>query len=122
MGVGVGERVGVRLGRGVSQLEAVLGVLAAGCVFVPVGVEQPLRRRERMYARAGVQVVLAAGEVTTCQLLLIWIERLFGSLRRGWKELGGEASEIFGRRRAGNHRCRVRVSSIAAKDLDPWPE
>ncbi|MBA2893790.1 non-ribosomal peptide synthetase [Nonomuraea soli] len=57
-GVRPGDAVGVVLPKGVDQVVAVLGVLAAGGVYVPVGVDQPPARRESMLERAGVTHVL----------------------------------------------------------------
>jgi yersiniabactin nonribosomal peptide synthetase len=57
-GVQPGDPVGVTLPKGVAQVEAVLGVLAAGGVYVPIGVEQPHRRRAGMLARVGARWVL----------------------------------------------------------------
>ncbi|MGI5286414.1 amino acid adenylation domain-containing protein [Nonomuraea polychroma] len=57
-GVGPGTPVGVVLPKGPEQVTAVLGVLAAGGMYVPVGIDQPAARRERILARAGVEVVL----------------------------------------------------------------
>jgi yersiniabactin nonribosomal peptide synthetase len=47
-GVTPGDAVGVTLPKGAAQVEAVLGVLAAGGVYVPIGVEQPDLRRAAM--------------------------------------------------------------------------
>ncbi|MEV5693231.1 amino acid adenylation domain-containing protein [Micromonospora globbae] len=60
-GVCAGDAVGVCLPKGVDQVVAVLGVLAAGGVYVPVGVDQPAARRERIWDRAGAKVVVGAG-------------------------------------------------------------
>ena len=57
-GVGVGDAVGVCLPKGAAQVVAVLGVLAAGGVYVPVGVDQPPVRRARIFERAGVRVAI----------------------------------------------------------------
>ncbi|WP_020519530.1 non-ribosomal peptide synthetase [Catelliglobosispora koreensis] len=57
-GVKPGDTVAVTLPRGPGQIAAVLGVLAAGAAYVPVGVEQPLARRERIYAKAGVKAII----------------------------------------------------------------
>jgi amino acid adenylation domain-containing protein len=57
-GVRPGDVVAIALPRGPDQIAAVLGVLAAGAAYVPVGVEQPPERRRRICANAGVQVVL----------------------------------------------------------------
>jgi amino acid adenylation domain-containing protein len=59
-GLEPGEPVAVSLPRGADQVVAVLGVLAAGGVYVPVGVDQPAQRRERILRRAGVRLVLSA--------------------------------------------------------------
>ncbi|GAA2879562.1 non-ribosomal peptide synthetase [Streptosporangium fragile] len=57
-GVRPGDPVAVRLPKGPEQVVAVLGVLAAGGHYVPVGVEQPPARAERIRERAGVRVVI----------------------------------------------------------------
>ncbi|GAA3734309.1 amino acid adenylation domain-containing protein [Salinactinospora qingdaonensis] len=57
-GVGPGDPIGVSLPKGPEQITAVLGVLAAGATYVPVGVDQPAQRLARIVARAGVRTVL----------------------------------------------------------------
>jgi mycobactin phenyloxazoline synthetase len=57
-GVRPGDTVAVSLPKGPDQITAVLGVLAAGAAYVPVGVGQPAARRERIRATAGFRVVL----------------------------------------------------------------
>ncbi|WP_433558151.1 amino acid adenylation domain-containing protein [Pseudonocardia xinjiangensis] len=57
-GVRPGDLVGVTLSKGPDQVVAVLGVLAAGAGYVPVGVEQPQARAERIASVAGFDVVL----------------------------------------------------------------
>ncbi|MER7394483.1 amino acid adenylation domain-containing protein [Streptomyces sp. NPDC000151] len=57
-GVRPGDAVAIRLPKGPGQIAAVMGVLAAGGVYVPIGVDQPERRAERILARAEVSVVL----------------------------------------------------------------
>ena len=59
-GVRAGDAVGVCLPKGVGQVVAVLGVLAAGGVYVPVGVDVPVVRRDGVFARAGARVVVGA--------------------------------------------------------------
>jgi yersiniabactin nonribosomal peptide synthetase len=54
-----GDAVAVTVPRGPDQLAAVLGVLAAGASYVPVSVDQPVARRDRIYAKAGVTAVIA---------------------------------------------------------------
>ncbi|HEX5493579.1 MAG TPA: amino acid adenylation domain-containing protein, partial [Mycobacteriales bacterium] len=60
-GVTAGDPVAVSLPKRPGQIAAVLGVLAAGGVYVPVGVDQPPVRRERILATAGTRLVLTAG-------------------------------------------------------------
>ncbi|MEH1123253.1 amino acid adenylation domain-containing protein [Micromonospora sp. CPCC 206061] len=63
-GVCPGDVVGVTLPKGPDQVAAVLGILAAGGAYVPVGLEQPAHRRDRIYRDAGVRLALTgAGDV-----------------------------------------------------------
>ncbi|GAA4198643.1 non-ribosomal peptide synthetase [Streptosporangium oxazolinicum] len=55
-----GDRVSVELPKGPDQVVAVLGVLAAGAAYVPVGAGQPAARRERILKTAGVAVSLTS--------------------------------------------------------------
>lgn len=60
-GVRPGDTVAVSLPKGPDQITAVLGVLAAGAAYVPVGVEQPPARRDRIRATAGFRLTLTDG-------------------------------------------------------------
>ncbi|MET9441837.1 amino acid adenylation domain-containing protein [Streptomyces sp. NPDC006610] len=60
-GVGPGDTVAVSLPKGADQITAVLGVLAAGAAYVPIGVDQPSARRARIRAVAGCRVTLTDG-------------------------------------------------------------
>jgi yersiniabactin nonribosomal peptide synthetase len=53
-----GDLVAVSLPKGIAQIEAVLGVLTAGCGYVPVGADQPAVRRDRICAGAGVRLLV----------------------------------------------------------------
>ncbi|GAA2014582.1 non-ribosomal peptide synthetase [Nocardiopsis rhodophaea] len=57
-GVAPGDTVAVTLPKGAGQVASVLGVLAAGAAYVPVGIDQPVARRARIYRRAGVRAVV----------------------------------------------------------------
>ena len=57
-GVAPADRVAVTLPAGPDQPVAVLAVLAAGAVYVPVGVDQPPQRRERIYRSSGARWVV----------------------------------------------------------------
>ncbi|MEV3963359.1 amino acid adenylation domain-containing protein [Nocardia sp. NPDC050193] len=57
-GVGRGDSVGITLPKGVDQIVAALGVLAAGATYVPSGIDLPPARRERVYRTACVRLVV----------------------------------------------------------------
>ncbi|KFG09885.1 MULTISPECIES: non-ribosomal peptide synthetase [Streptomyces] len=57
-GVGPGTSVVVTAPKGPDQIAAVLGVLAAGAAYVPVGVDQPAARRTRILELSGARLVL----------------------------------------------------------------
>ncbi|MGW3470915.1 amino acid adenylation domain-containing protein [Saccharopolyspora sp. NPDC000995] len=57
-GVRPGDTVAITLPKGADQIVAAVGVLCAGGVYVPVGVEQPELRRERIYTDAGARLVI----------------------------------------------------------------
>jgi amino acid adenylation domain-containing protein len=62
-GLAPGEPVAVTLPRGPDQIAAVLGVLAAGGSYVPIGADQPPARRQRIRERAGVRLTVGHGGV-----------------------------------------------------------
>lgn len=57
-GIEPGSVVAVSLPKGPEQAVAVLGVLAAGAAYLPIGVDQPALRRDRICKAAGVRLVL----------------------------------------------------------------
>jgi non-ribosomal peptide synthetase component F len=57
-GAGAEDRVGVRLGRGADAIAALLGVLAAGAAYVPLGDDWPRARVADVVARSGAVTVL----------------------------------------------------------------
>lgn len=77
-GVRHGEPVAVRLPKGTAQVAALLGVLAAGAAYVPIGPDQPPLRQERILARAGARLLLGEGSTTAegvCVLPIAEAER-----------------------------------------------
>ncbi|WP_327281629.1 MULTISPECIES: Pls/PosA family non-ribosomal peptide synthetase [unclassified Streptomyces] len=63
-GVGLGDRVGVRVPSGTNELYvAILAVLAAGAAYVPVDAEDPDERAELVFGEAGVRAVLGGGQL-----------------------------------------------------------
>jgi non-ribosomal peptide synthetase-like protein len=58
-GIGVGDRVGIRISSGTAELYvAILAVLAAGAAYVPVDADDPEERAELVFGEAGVCAVL----------------------------------------------------------------
>ncbi|MGK8557548.1 amino acid adenylation domain-containing protein [Nocardia gipuzkoensis] len=53
-----GEVIAVSLPKGPDQIAAVLGILAAGSAYLPIGVDQPQSRRARILAAAEVSTVI----------------------------------------------------------------
>ncbi|MEV6173699.1 Pls/PosA family non-ribosomal peptide synthetase [Streptomyces sp. NPDC051954] len=65
-GVGLGDRVGVRVPSGTNDLYvAILAVLAAGAAYVPVDAEDPDERAELVFGEAEVRAVIGAEHVIT---------------------------------------------------------
>ncbi|MFD5016194.1 Pls/PosA family non-ribosomal peptide synthetase [Streptomyces chartreusis] len=65
-GVGLEDRVGVRVPSGTNDLYvAILAVLAAGAAYVPVDAEDPDERAELVFGEADVRAVVGAGHELT---------------------------------------------------------
>ena len=65
-GVGLGDRVGVRVPSGTTDLYvAILAVLVAGAAYVPVDAEDPDERAELVFGEAEVRAVVGAGHAVT---------------------------------------------------------
>ncbi|MFF5575402.1 Pls/PosA family non-ribosomal peptide synthetase [Streptomyces luteogriseus] len=65
-GVGLGDRVGVRVPSGTNELyTAILAVLAAGAAYVPVDAEDPDERAGLVFGEAGVRAVIGDGHEIT---------------------------------------------------------
>lgn len=71
IGIGVGDTVAVRLPKGVDQAIAVLGVLAAGAAYVPINVDDPAARRDRILARSGARALVGAAEGVDVPVLAV---------------------------------------------------
>ncbi|GAB2600789.1 amino acid adenylation protein [Paractinoplanes abujensis] len=58
-GVGAGDRVGIRVSSGTSELYlAILGALAAGAAYVPVDADDPDERAELVFGEADVSAII----------------------------------------------------------------
>ncbi|MGW2644419.1 Pls/PosA family non-ribosomal peptide synthetase [Streptomyces sp. NPDC001393] len=67
-GIGLGDRVGVRVPSGTNELYvAILAVLAVGAAYVPVDAEDPDERARLVFGEAGVRAVIGAGHTIGVQ-------------------------------------------------------
>ena len=62
-GVQPGDSVGIVMDKGVEQIVAVLAVLLAGGVYLPIDTTSPLARRNRMLLAAGARVSLTQSRI-----------------------------------------------------------
>ncbi|MGW7005236.1 Pls/PosA family non-ribosomal peptide synthetase [Streptomyces sp. NPDC054933] len=61
LGIGPGDRVGVRIPSGTAELYvAILAILCAGAAYVPVDADDPDERTEIIWSEAGVRAVVGA--------------------------------------------------------------
>ena len=132
-GIGVGDRVGVRISSGTAELYvAILAVLSAGAAYVPVDADDPEERAELVFGEAGVCAVLGDdGAMTTHSGPIgtpgtpgpdddAWI--IFTSVRR---LLRGDVARLAARRLpgpgapgAGTYRGRPRAVAPGAAHHD----
>jgi len=62
MGVGAGDRVGIRIPSGTAELYlSILAVLSVGAAYVPVDVDDPDDRAELVWSAAGVCAIVGGG-------------------------------------------------------------
>ncbi|MET3035902.1 amino acid adenylation domain-containing protein [Chryseobacterium sp. NRRL B-14859] len=52
------SRAAVVLPKGPAQIIAVMGILGSGALYIPVGVDQPSGRQEKIFKKAGVQFIV----------------------------------------------------------------
>ncbi|MGY6652037.1 Pls/PosA family non-ribosomal peptide synthetase [Amycolatopsis sp. TRM77291] len=65
-GVGVGDRVGVRISSGTAELYvAILAILSVGAAYVPVDADDPDERAELVFGEADVAAVVSDGGAIT---------------------------------------------------------
>lgn len=58
-GVKKGDYVGITLPRGYVQIIGLLGILFAGAVYVPIGINQPKERRKKICEQIGIEYVIS---------------------------------------------------------------
>ncbi|GAA3438553.1 non-ribosomal peptide synthetase [Kutzneria kofuensis] len=63
LGVGIEDRVGLRIERSVDLVVAELAVLKAGAAYVPIDLRAPAQRQQAVLDQAGVRIVLNDGEI-----------------------------------------------------------
>jgi mycobactin phenyloxazoline synthetase len=64
-GIGAGDTVAVMGPKTAEQVPALLGILAAGAVYLPIAIDQPRGRAERMLVAGDVSLVLVGGRAQT---------------------------------------------------------
>ncbi|WP_233213530.1 non-ribosomal peptide synthetase [Mycobacterium hubeiense] len=84
-GVKPGDTVAVMGPKNAEQVTALLGILAAGAVYVPVGVDQPAERAERILKSGGVRMALVCGDQPPTWLPALSVTE---ALRVGARETG----------------------------------
>ncbi|HBG7379501.1 TPA: non-ribosomal peptide synthetase [Clostridioides difficile] len=58
-GVNKGDYVGITLHRGYKQIIGILAILFSGAAYVPIGINQPKGRRNKIYKQIGIKHVLS---------------------------------------------------------------
>lgn len=61
-GIKPGDTVAVLGPKGADQITALLGILSAGAIYLPIGVDQPTERAERILHTGGVRMALVCGD------------------------------------------------------------
>ena len=70
IGISQGAYVGIILPRRYRQIYAILGILFAGGVYVPIASNQPKERRKKIYDQIGIQYVVSdAKTIDGCEFL-----------------------------------------------------
>ncbi|WP_198385204.1 non-ribosomal peptide synthetase [Burkholderia ubonensis] len=59
LGVGVGDRVAIRMPRGIGMTAAVVGVLRIGAAYVPIDAAYPEERQRYIFDNSGARVLIA---------------------------------------------------------------
>lgn len=62
-GIKEGTLVGVSIPKGINQIVAVLGILAVGATYVPIGVHQPIERKKKIIDTGEIRFILTSNEM-----------------------------------------------------------
>lgn len=91
-GIVQGDCVGILMEKSVWQVAAVLGILKAGAVYVPIDVKQGEKRIYAILSQAGIKMVLTAGEKTvdgvSCKNVKQFCQRADNREIEDWETLG----------------------------------
>ena len=90
-GIKPGDTVAVMGPKNAEQVTALLGILAAGAVYLPVGVDQPADRAERILSSGGVRMALFCGDGPPSWLPALTVKE---ALRVGARETGFTPSVV----------------------------
>ncbi|MDY6995247.1 MAG: amino acid adenylation domain-containing protein [Actinomycetota bacterium] len=95
-GVRRGDHVAVMGPKGAEQVTALLAILAAGAVYVPVGVDHPADRASRMLANAGVRMALVCGDQPPAGLAALTVSeaRRVGRCETGFRPSPTDPGEL----------------------------
>ena len=92
-GIGVGDKVGVRIASGTLDLYvAIMGILFAGAAYVPVDADDPNERARTVFSEAEVAAVLTDGLVVRPAP---WLATRAEPVEAGDPDLGDDAWVIF---------------------------
>jgi len=84
-GIEPGDTVAVMGPKNAEQVTAMLGILACGAVYVPIGIDQPAERADRILRTGGVRMALFCGDGPPTRLPALTVGE---ALRIGRREAG----------------------------------
>ncbi|WP_146210353.1 non-ribosomal peptide synthetase, partial [Vitiosangium sp. GDMCC 1.1324] len=108
LGVTVGSRVGLCAGHSVEMVAATLGILKAGCAYVPLDPTYPRERLAFMVEDTAVPVVLVQPELAS---KLPPVAAAVVMLERSWEGFAHESGEDLGERVAPESLAYVMYTS-----------
>ncbi|AGX42689.1 non-ribosomal peptide synthetase [Clostridium saccharobutylicum] len=113
-----GDRVGILLEKGIWQIAAVIAVLSMGGVYIPIDIEQPWSRQEKIIDQAGIKINIVKEEINaknTNNILISKEEPISSTREFKYKEIDTEMSAyvIFTSGSTGTPKG-VEMSHVAA--------
>ncbi|WP_340203703.1 amino acid adenylation domain-containing protein [Ascidiimonas sp. W6] len=90
-GIDTGEVIGIYLDRSLEMIVAILGILKAGCSYIPMNTKQPVSRTRYMMSDADIKLIITS---TIYQKLLSAESNTVLIDMLSWEELSKEAPEL----------------------------